>query len=95
MAIKNYCLEHLHTKPLLTEQKIMNLENLHMYHKFMELLEILICDVPQSIDIRDLFKICPKNEKLRLMIEWLRLDISQQNFLAAVNSTHDNGFSQI
>ena len=32
MAIKNYCLEHLHTKPLLTEQKIMNLENLHSAH---------------------------------------------------------------
>ena len=57
MASKNYCLEH--TWPLFTEQKIMDLENLHMYH---------------------IFKFCPKNEKLRL-IAWLRLDISQQNFL--------------
>ena len=39
MASKNYCLEH--TKPLFTEQKIMNLENLHMYHIFMELFKIL------------------------------------------------------
>ena len=47
MASKNYCLEH--TKPLFTEQKIMNLENLHMHHTFMELFKILKFDVPQSI----------------------------------------------
>ena len=55
MASKNYCLKH--TKPLFTEQKIMNLENLHMYHTFMELFKILEFDVPQSI--KDLFKFCP------------------------------------
>ena len=47
MASKNYCLEH--TKQLFTEQKIMNPENLHMYHTFMELFKILKFDVPQSI----------------------------------------------
>ena len=49
MASKNYCLKH--TKPLFTEQKIMNLENLHMYHTFKEIFKILKFDVPQSIKI--------------------------------------------
>ena len=49
MDSKNYCLEN--TKPLFIEQKIMNLENLHMYHTFMELLKILKYDAPQSIKI--------------------------------------------
>ena len=57
----------------------MNLENLHMYHTFMELFKILKFDVPQSI--KDLFKFCPRNDKLRLIVPLLRLDISQQNFL--------------
>ena len=38
MASKNYCFENI--KPLFIEHKIMNLENLHMYHTsytFMEL----------------------------------------------------------
>ena len=49
MASKNYCFEH--TKLLFTEQKIMNLENLQMYHTFMELFKILKFDVPQSIKV--------------------------------------------
>ena len=65
MASKINCLEH--TQPLFTEQKIMNLENLHMYHTFTELFKILKFDVPHSIIIKDLFKFCPKNEKLRLI----------------------------
>ena len=77
MASKNYCLEH--TKPLFAEKKIMNLENLHMYHTFMELFKILKFDVPQSI--KDLFKFCPRNDKLRLIVPLMRLDVSQQNFL--------------
>ena len=55
MASKNYCLEHLHTKLLFTEQKIMNLENPHMYHTFMELFKILKFDVAQFI--KDLFEL--------------------------------------
>ena len=53
------------TKPLFTEQKIMNLENLHVYHTFMELFKILKFDVSQFI--KDRFRFCPKNEKLRLI----------------------------
>ena len=48
MASKNYCLEVEHIKPLFTEQKIMNLENLHMYHTFMELFKILKFDVSRA-----------------------------------------------
>ena len=51
----------------------------NMYLTFMELFKILKFDVPQSI--KDLFKFCPRNEKLRLIVPLLRLDISQQNFL--------------
>ena len=57
----------------------MNLENLHMYQTFMELFKILKFDVPQSI--KDLFKFCLRNDKLRLIVPLQRLDISQQNFL--------------
>ena len=53
--------------------------NLHMYHTFMELFKILKFDVPQSI--KDLFKFCPRNDKLRLIVPLMRLDVSQQNFL--------------
>ena len=40
MASKNYCLEH--TKLLFAEQKIMNPENLHMYHTFSSSISITI-----------------------------------------------------
>ena len=50
------------------------------YIDYMGLFKILKFDVPQSI--KDLFKLCPRNEKLRLIVPLLRLDnISQQNFL--------------
>ena len=42
-------------------------------------LNILKFDVPQSI--KDLFKFCPRNDKLRLIVPLMRLDVSQQNFL--------------
>ena len=55
----------------------MNLDNLHVYHTFIEL------------SIKDLFKFCPKNEKLRL-VTLLRLNISQQNFLYISIEIWDN-----
>ena len=77
MASKNYCLEH--TKPLFNENKIMSLENLYIYHIFMETLKILKFGVPQSMS--ELFKFCPKSDRLRLQVPLQKLDVSHQNFL--------------
>ena len=77
MARKNHCLEH--TKPLFNEQNIMSLENLYRYHTFMEVLKILKFGIPHSM--HELYKFCPKNEKLRLIVPLQKLDVSQQNFL--------------
>ena len=77
MEVKNYCLEH--TKPLFNKHKIMSLSNLYQYHTFMETLKILKFGTPQSMC--ELYKFCPKSEKLRLQVPLQKLDVSHQNFL--------------
>ena len=77
MASKNYSLEH--TKPLFNEFGIMTLENLYLYHSFMETLKILKFGDPQSM--HELYKFCPKSDKLRLIVPLQKLDVAQQNFL--------------
>ena len=57
----------------------MNLENLYIYHIFMETLKILKFGVPQSMS--ELFKFCPKSDRLRLQVPLQKLDVSHQNFL--------------
>ena len=66
--------------------------SLIIHLQFMELFKILKFDVPQFI--KDLLKFCSKNKKLRL-IPYLRLDISQQNFLLYSPLIHDVNPSQL
>ena len=77
MSPKNCALEH--TKPIFNEHKIMNLKNLYTYHTFMELFKVLKFRTP--ISINELFKFCPKNQKLLLIMPKVRLEVSKQNFV--------------
>ena len=76
-APKNYTLEH--TKPIFNEHKIMSLKNVYYYHTFMELFKILKYNTP--ISLSNLFKFCPRNEKLLLMAPKVRLEVKKQNFV--------------
>ncbi len=75
-APKNFRLEH--TKPLFNEYGVMNLENLYKYHTFMETFKVLKYMTPSPI--KELFRFCPMNDKLRLMVPLVRLDVCQHNF---------------
>ena len=77
MEPKDFCLEH--TKPLFNEHNLLSLKNLYEYHIFMETFKILKHKTP--ISICNKFNLCPKNNKLLLMIPRVRLDVSQQNFV--------------
>ena len=77
MEHKNYCLEH--TKPLFNEHKILNLENLYFYHMFMEIFKILKYSIPCSL--KQLFNLCPRNQKFLLMAPKDKLEASKQNFV--------------
>ena len=57
----------------------MSLENLHLYHTFMEIFKILKFSTPRSIE--NLFKFCPRNNNFRLIVPLQRLAVSQQNFV--------------
>ena len=73
---KTFDLEH--TKPLFNEYKIMSLKNLYSYHTFMEIFKIMKFFVPSSL--HKILKLCPRNNKLTLVIPLVKLDVSQQNF---------------
>ena len=77
MEHKSYCLEH--TKPLFNEHKILNLENLYFYHMFMEIFKILKYSIPCSL--KQLFNLCPRNQKFLLMTPKVKLEVSKQNFV--------------
>ena len=76
-AEKDFSLEH--TKPLFNEHKILNLENLYLYHTFMETFKVVKFTTP--ISIRNLVKFLPRTEKLMFSVPLVRLDITQQNFV--------------
>ena len=75
-ATRDYTLEH--TKPLFNEKEILNLENLYLYHTFMETFKIMKFSTP--ISMRNLIKLLPRSEKLKVEVPLARLDVSQQNF---------------
>ena len=69
-----------HTKPLFNEHKILNLDNLYYYHvMFMEIFKILKYSIPCSL--KQLFNLCPRNQKLLLMTLKVKLEVSEQNFV--------------
>ena len=68
-----------HTKPLFNEHKILDLENLYFYHMFMEICKILKYSIPCSL--KQLFNICPRNQKFFLMTPKVKLEVSRQNFV--------------
>ena len=75
MAPKNYCLEH--TKPIFNEHNILSLNNLHIFHTFMELFKIIKFRTPVS-----LFELFEVSSRSQLMIlPRVNLDVSKQNFV--------------
>ena len=76
-ATRDFTLEH--TKPLFNEKEILNLENLYLYHTFMETFKIMKFSAP--ISMRSVVKFLPRSEKLKLEVPLDRLDVSQQNFV--------------
>ena len=77
MEHKSDCVEH--TKPLFNEHKILNLENLYFYHMFMEIFKILKYSIPCSL--KQLFNLCPRNQKFLLITPKVKLEESKQNFV--------------
>ena len=77
MEHKSYSLEH--TKPLLNEHKLLNLENLYFYHMFMEIFKILKYSIPCSL--KHLFNLFQRNQKFLLMTPKVKLEVSKQNFV--------------
>ncbi len=73
----NFALEH--TKPLFNEHKILNLQNLYLYHTFMETFKVLKFSTP--ISIRNLLHFLPRTERYRLQLPLVRLNITKQNFV--------------
>ena len=76
MSSRNFTLEH--TKPLFNEKGILNLQNLYLYHVFMETFKIAKFSTPVSM--RNIIKFLPRTDKLKLEVPLVRLDVSQQNF---------------
>ena len=77
MKHKSYRLEH--TKPLFNEYIILNLENLYVYHMFMEIFKIINYCIPCSL--KQLFNLCARNQKLLLMTPKVKLEVNKQNFV--------------
>ena len=77
MADKSFCLEH--TKPLFNEHSLLSLRNLYLYFTFMEVFKVLKFRTP--ISIHGLFRFCPRNEKLLLMVPLVKLELTKQNFV--------------
>ena len=77
MAPKNYCLEH--TKPLFNEYEMLSLDNLFIFHTFMEVFKILKFRSP--ISLYELLKMGPRGEKFTLLLPRVSLDTSKQNFV--------------
>ena len=75
-ASKDFKLEH--TKPLFNEKEILNLQNLYVYHVFMETFKIAKFSTP--ITMRNIIKFLPRTDKLKLEVPLVKLDVSQQNF---------------
>ena len=71
-ATRDFTLEH--TKPLLNEKEILNLENLYLYHTFMKTFMKFFT----PISMRNLIKLLPRSEKLKVEVPLLRLGVSQQ-----------------
>ena len=97
MSPKIFTLEH--TKPLFNEQEILNLENLHLYHTFMEVLKILKFESP--ISLRQLFKFTDSNNSKRnmnLLLPRPKFDMSKSNFIfkssSIWNKLHPNIFTK-
>ena len=80
MAPKMFTLEH--TKPLFNEHEILSLENLHLYHTFMEVLKILKYESPSSL--RQLFNFTNtnnSNRNMNLRLPRPKFDINKRNFI--------------
>ena len=75
MAPKNYCLEH--TKPLFNEHEILSLDNLYIFHTFMELFKILKFRSP--ISLYELFESSSRSQLI--ILPQVNLDVSKQNFV--------------
>ena len=95
LAPKLFALEH--TKPLFNEQGILSLENLYLYHAFMELLKILKFDSPTSL--RQLFKFTDTTNSNRNMnLPRPKFDINKRNFIfkssSIWNKLHPNVFNR-
>ena len=77
LSEKNFALEP--TKPLFNEHKILNLQNLYLYHTFMETFKVLKFSTP--ISIRNLLYFLPRTEKYRLQLPLVRRNVTKQNFV--------------
>ena len=75
MAPKNYCLEH--TKPIFNEHNILSLNNLHIFHTYMELFKILKFCTP--ISLFELFEVSSRSQLM--ILPRVNLDVSKQNFV--------------
>ena len=76
MAPKMHTLEH--TKPLFNEHELLSLENLYIFHTFMEVFKLLKYQSP--IALQDLFTLSYRNHKLTLILPRAILNKRKQNF---------------
>ena len=77
MAPKMHTLEH--TKPLFNEHELLSLENLYIYHTFMEVFKLLKFESP--IALRELFTLSYRNHKLTLIVPRVSQNKRKQNFI--------------
>ena len=76
-AEKSFALEP--TKPLFNKHKVLNLQNLFIYHLFMETFKVLKFRSPMSIS--NLLTFLPKNDKMRLQVPLVKLTKAKHNFV--------------
>ena len=77
-AEKSFALEP--SKPLFNKHKILNLQNLFIYHLFMETFKVLKFRSPMSI--QNLLTFLPKNDKRRLKVPLVKLQKTKHNFVS-------------
>ena len=75
MEPKNFCLEH--TKPLFNEHNILSLNNLYIFHTFIEFFKILKFHSP--ISLYELIEISSRSQLT--ILPRVNLDVSKQNFI--------------
>ena len=74
---RNFCLEH--TKPLFKKHSIMTIQNMYVYHTFLDLFKILKTHIP--ISLYSLFNQIQRGINFKLHLPRLTLDISKNNFV--------------